>query len=591
MKRWLFLTAVILLPGNLFATTYYVSHTGSNTPPYTSWATAADSIATVFALAQPYDTVRVGTGVYTDSNLVLKLGMVLLGSGMDSTMLQLTPTSNPDSAPIILIECKGDSQKIEGFHLRGDYPRAGGQNLILVRDTSHIFVSFNKLTNAVAGIEMLAGLTPYPVDATEIKNNVFSNCRTAIDILGRSALIQGNIISDVNYRAISCVASAGKIISNICLPSPSVFSAQIIIGSDQYKELLNNIVLGSGEYGIIANGNMRFENNTVAYNDFNGITFFFFGNDSVLAQNNISIRNKEVGLGTDDTTKPGFLSVRYNDLWKNRRSPFNNPINWDSIDFEGKLSKDPMFVDSLDVHLQFGSLCIDAGAPEIKDPDSSRSDMGAYGGLFGATYVYQDLPPKAPDSLQAFFEDSLIHLTWAANTEADLGNYFLYRDRFSIPAPNPALLLAQIPAFSLQYLDTQIIGGETYFYRLEAVDTTNHKSPLSNEVSLVATGVGDNPQNLPRTFELFQNYPNPFNSSTQIRFRLPPEGSHPARLEVYNSLGQKIKTLLNEPLSGGNYVVFWDGRDEGGNSVSSGIYFAALRWRDNRKTIGMVLLK
>ncbi|MGH8004490.1 MAG: right-handed parallel beta-helix repeat-containing protein, partial [Limisphaerales bacterium] len=324
----------------LSPTTYYVSHTGSNTPPYTSWATAADSIGTVFALALPYDTVRVGTGAYTDSNLVLRQGMVFLGSGMDSTVLQMTQTANPDSAPFILVECKGDSQKIEGFHLRADYPRGIGENLILVRDTSHIFVSFNKLTDAAAGIEMLAGLTPYPTDATEITNNVFSNCYAAIDILGRSPLIQGNIISDVDYRAISCAASAGKIIGNICLPSPSVFSAQVIIGSTSYKEVLNNVVLGSGDYGIIANGNVRLENNTVAYNDFNGITLNFAGGDSVLAQNNISIRNKEVGLGSGDTTKPSYLSVRYNDLWKNRRSPFNNPINWDSIDFEGKLSQD-----------------------------------------------------------------------------------------------------------------------------------------------------------------------------------------------------------------------------------------------------------
>jgi hypothetical protein len=75
---------------------------------------------------------------------------------------------------------------------------------------------------------------------------------------------------------------------------------------------------------------------------------------------------------------------------------------------------------------------------------------------------------------------------------------------------------------------------------------------------------------LPEGYELAQNYPNPFNPSTTIEFALPEQGS--VRLAVYNVLGQKIRTLIDKTLPAGSYKIQWDGCDDSGKSVASGIY-------------------
>lgn len=92
------------------------------------------------------------------------------------------------------------------------------------------------------------------------------------------------------------------------------------------------------------------------------------------------------------------------------------------------------------------------------------------------------------------------------------------------------------------------------------------------------TGIGepntDISDLLPASFELFQNFPNPFNPSTTIRFAVPERSE--IRLIVYNSLGQKIRLLTRENYAPGYYEVEWDGRDDFGSSVASGVYLYKL---------------
>ncbi len=94
---------------------------------------------------------------------------------------------------------------------------------------------------------------------------------------------------------------------------------------------------------------------------------------------------------------------------------------------------------------------------------------------------------------------------------------------------------------------------------------------------------------IPKQFFLSQNYPNPFNANTQISFALPKSGR--TTLEVFNVLGQKISTLVDEYLSAGTKIVNWDGRDDVGMPVPSGIYFYGLRSGEFRETKKMLVLK
>jgi hypothetical protein len=90
-------------------------------------------------------------------------------------------------------------------------------------------------------------------------------------------------------------------------------------------------------------------------------------------------------------------------------------------------------------------------------------------------------------------------------------------------------------------------------------------------------------------FTLLQNYPNPFNQTTKIQFTLAKPGF--VTLNVYDILGRKVGTLVSEHLSSGYKSVLWDGKNESGKDVASGIYFYQLRFRDFSETRKLVLLK
>jgi hypothetical protein len=93
----------------------------------------------------------------------------------------------------------------------------------------------------------------------------------------------------------------------------------------------------------------------------------------------------------------------------------------------------------------------------------------------------------------------------------------------------------------------------------------------------------------PTIFAVSQNYPNPFNPVTNFRVALP-QASH-VKIEVFNILGQKMKTLVDEDMGTGVFVVDWDGKDDRGLEVSSGIYFYRIIAGDFSDIKKMVLLK
>ncbi len=100
---------------------------------------------------------------------------------------------------------------------------------------------------------------------------------------------------------------------------------------------------------------------------------------------------------------------------------------------------------------------------------------------------------------------------------------------------------------------------------------------------------------VPRSFVLDQNYPNPFNPATTIAFTLGDLGSSgpyvAVHLVVYNLLGQQVKTLFDGTLGPGRYEYIWDGTDQAGQTMASGLYFYRLTTAGNSETKKMVLMK
>ena len=128
-------------------------------------------------------------------------------------------------------------------------------------------------------------------------------------------------------------------------------------------------------------------------------------------------------------------------------------------------------------------------------------------------------------------------------------------------------------------------------------DETSHKivNPTRWSIRIlegtVSTGIES--KNLtvitPDDYKLYQNYPNPFNPSTNIEFYLP--AKRDVSLTIYNAMGQKVKTLVSGLLSKGSHVSQWDGTNEIGTKVATGMYIYELRFGNFKQSKRMMLVK
>lgn len=101
------------------------------------------------------------------------------------------------------------------------------------------------------------------------------------------------------------------------------------------------------------------------------------------------------------------------------------------------------------------------------------------------------------------------------------------------------------------------------------------------------TSVGG--ESIPQQYKLFNNYPNPFNPSTRIAFEIPKAEN--VTLRIFNISGELIRTLTEEHTSAGRHEKIWDGKDDSGNVVSSGIYIYRLNAGFYDRSARMILLK
>jgi len=103
------------------------------------------------------------------------------------------------------------------------------------------------------------------------------------------------------------------------------------------------------------------------------------------------------------------------------------------------------------------------------------------------------------------------------------------------------------------------------------------------------TGLKSDQLEVPNGFVLFQNYPNPFNLQTTISFELDTPGR--VQLKIFNTLGKEVKNLVNIFKEAGCHEIFWDGTNDFGQEVSSGIYIYQLQNMNHIKTRKMILMR
>jgi hypothetical protein len=183
-----------------------------------------------------------------------------------------------------------------------------------------------------------------------------------------------------------------------------------------------------------------------------------------------------------------------------------------------------------------------------------------------------------------------IFIRFSYDTDGGTHNGGFYADDIS-PVANFAqtvVLSSDIPTLSYVVRGRQ---NGTYYYLVRAQDSQSQWSGYSAPISvIVSRSVSvDNEQALPGDFNLMQNYPNPFNAQTVIAFTMASPGI--VNLSVFDVAGRLVRTLSTGELDYGNHQIIWNGKDNRGNDVASGVYFYRLTAGEKSIIKRMVLLR
>lgn len=175
--------------------------------------------------------------------------------------------------------------------------------------------------------------------------------------------------------------------------------------------------------------------------------------------------------------------------------------------------------------------------------------------------------------------EDYVELHWDVSADEHLDGFRIYRASSGQEEEISILMDNLIPAEARYYQDRSVLPGESYRYTLSAVKPDGTEF-LSIPVD-VSIEVGP--------LVLYQNFPNPFHPTTTVSFFLPREG--PINLTIYDVKGRRIRTLKDEALGRGITSIEWDGKDDRGASVSSGIYLCRLKTGNRVLTKKMVLIR
>jgi hypothetical protein len=551
----------------LNATVRYVSKTGSSTPPYITWETAADSIQECINICVFGDTIYVANGVYHEQVVMID-GLSLVGSGTDSCIVDSRVFSPMGNRTITM----PDSCLIKGFYIRTSNDFDYGYGIYTTGQNG--LITENKFSTANSGVVLWAS-------NIQVYNNYFFNVRAGIYVSNSNSIVRKNeIFILTNTGGVSCIyitafddsyqpiidsnyivsilgngirksIGASPIIKNNFIQFVQYGSQAMYLSTSVSSKVYNNLILiGTAQTGIYNYNvlNLEVMNNYIMGGENNSPQGMYVWSPNIVKNNVIS--KTMLGIGAGGTQN---LLVKYNNFWNNNTNAVGFTPDTTNI------SVDPMVVNydttqgELDFHLQKYSQLIDAGDPNILDKDGSRSDIGLYGGLYGESYIYVDLPPRTPVNLTANIDSNIVTLKWNRNTESDFSYYNLFYDTTkNFQVDSTKLVSSQSDTFYYFVIPPET---DSLYFKLTAIDNQGNESNPSEEVGVVVTSVEDEwkPVN---NYILYQNYPNPFNPSTKIGYKLKDKGY--VKLYLYDIKGEQISVLVNEVQEAGYYEVLFD---------------------------------
>jgi hypothetical protein len=199
-------------------------------------------------------------------------------------------------------------------------------------------------------------------------------------------------------------------------------------------------------------------------------------------------------------------------------------------------------------------------------------------------YSLDNIAPSVPSEFAvAYNTGSGNQLSWDPCPDADFQYFNVYRSTDPDFIPSPSDLVHS--AITTDWTDPDYDGWNVY-YKVTALDFVGNESDAASAGTMTAVS---GPV-IPQTFGLYPNVPNPFNSTTSIRYDVP-TGGGVVTLRIYDVSGRLVRTLVDGPQPAGQKTATWNGRDNQGRSVASGVYFYRLQAPGYEKTLKMVLVQ
>ena len=235
--------------------------------------------------------------------------------------------------------------------------------------------------------------------------------------------------------------------------------------------------------------------------------------------------------------------------------------------------------------------------PYVEERQQLKSafDMDIFGTHTGNNY---DIVVRVNKMAPITYENMVLHV---ALTQSNIQynwqnlNHLEWVERLMLPTSNGSVLSfadGDVQDFQMSFVkdaswpegDCELTAFVQNLVDKEVLQGTKKSLP-----DLVPVGIEDEAVALPTYTRLGDNYPNPFNPKTSINFALANSGA--VQLEVFNILGQKVRTLVDGQMAAGNHTITWDSCDENGGVVASGAYFYRLTTDDYSSTKKMLLMK
>ena len=235
-------------------------------------------------------------------------------------------------------------------------------------------------------------------------------------------------------------------------------------------------------------------------------------------------------------------------------------------------------------HIQIGA----SGTPSPNHADAYFDDIKVYYGVSLAVTLSSFTASASTDGAT---------LKWRTETEVDNAGFGVHRSTKPDGPFTEQIFIASTGNSGMprdyQWMDTRVKPGQTYYYYLEDIDIAGEKNK-SEVIRVVVPPAKPVLSSIPGKFRLLQNFPNPFNPETWIPFHLAARAD--VSIRIYDATGRIVRSLELGSLPTGFYVskdraVYWNGKSDLGERLSSGLYFYTFKAGDYSATRRLLIMK